>query len=161
MSSSGVENLIVKLRGLPWKVTVRDIIDFLNGVGVANGENGVHIITYSKKHKRPNGEAFVECATEDDYKLAFTYDNKNMGNRYIESNSKLNSLCVDYKNELVIFFVLVFSVKQKEFEMAIQQMKGAQFDSIVRLRGLPWGISEKDIEKFFDGMYICFFPQNF
>lgn len=41
--------------------------------------------------------------------------------------------------------------------MAVRQMKGIQFDAIVRLRGLPWGISEKDIEKFFDGMYMFFF----
>lgn len=88
MSISGDEsaNLVIKLRGLPWTVTAKDIIDFLNGVEIADGVHGVHIITYSKKHKRPNGEAFVECASEEDFKLAFTHDKKNMGNRYIESN---------------------------------------------------------------------------
>lgn len=77
---------IIKLRGLPWTVTAKDILQFLDGVEVADGEFGVHLITYSRNHTRPNGEAFVECASEEDYKRAFTFDKKTMGHRYIESN---------------------------------------------------------------------------
>lgn len=76
---------IVKLRGLPWSVTAQDIMDFLCDVEVSGGSNGVHLITYSRNSSRPNGEAFVVCATEDSYNKAFQYNKQSMGHRYIES----------------------------------------------------------------------------
>lgn len=76
---------IVKLRGLPWSVTAQDIMDFLGDVEVSGGSNGVHLITYSRNSSRPNGEAFVVCATEDSYNKAFQYNKQSMGHRYIES----------------------------------------------------------------------------
>lgn len=79
-----MESNIVKLRGLPWNVTPKEILQFLEGVQVAKGENGVHLIT-SPRDGRPNGEAFVECAGEEDVAKAFEYQNKTLGHRYIES----------------------------------------------------------------------------
>lgn len=76
---------IVKLRGLPWSVTAQDIMDFLVGVEVSGGASGVHLITYSRNSSRPNGEAFVVCATEESYTKAFEYNKASMGHRYIES----------------------------------------------------------------------------
>lgn len=80
---------IVKLRGLPWSVTAQDIMDFLAGVEVSGGPNGVHLITYSRNSSRPNGEAFVVCATEESYHKAFAYNKQSMGHRYIESEYML------------------------------------------------------------------------
>lgn len=79
-----MDSNIVKLRGLPWNVTPKEILQFLEGVQVDKGENGVHLIT-SPRDGRPNGEAFVECATDGDVAKAFEYQNKNLGKRYIES----------------------------------------------------------------------------
>lgn len=85
-SAAAIESAwIVKLRGLPWSVTTQDILDFLDGVEVSGGTNGVHLITYSRNSSRPNGEAFVVCATEESYNKAFEYNKKTMGHRYIES----------------------------------------------------------------------------
>lgn len=78
-------SFIIKLRGLPWTVTNKDIVNFLKDIAIADGENGVHLITYSRNSTRPNGEAFVVCATEDDYKKSFYYNKKTIGKRYIES----------------------------------------------------------------------------
>lgn len=75
---------IIKLRGLPWNVCAQDILDFLKDVDISRGENGVHLVT-SPRDGRPNGEAFVECASENDYNTAFDYHKKSMGHRYIES----------------------------------------------------------------------------
>lgn len=77
---------IIKLRGLPWNVCPQDILDFLKNVEVSGGENGIHLIT-SPRDGRPNGEAFVECASEKDFNEAFEYNKKVMGHRYIESKS--------------------------------------------------------------------------
>ncbi|XP_059609897.1 heterogeneous nuclear ribonucleoprotein H3 isoform X2 [Phlebotomus argentipes] len=78
------EGNIIKLRGLPWNVTVKEIKEFLKDVETVNGENGIHLIT-SPRDGRPNGEAFVECASEKDFNLAFEYNKNVMGHRYIES----------------------------------------------------------------------------
>ena len=79
------QSWIIKLRGLPWTVTNQDILDFLDGVEVNDDANGVHLITYARNSTRPNGEAFVVCASEEDYKRAFDFNKKTMGHRYIES----------------------------------------------------------------------------
>lgn len=50
---------IVKLRGLPWNSTAKDVIDFLKDCHVQDGEKGVHL-SISHRDGRPNGEAFVE-----------------------------------------------------------------------------------------------------
>lgn len=88
MSQTGeIENevgYIIKLRGLPWNVSAQDILEFLKEIEVARGESGVHLIT-SPRDGRPNGEAFVECASENDYNRAFDFHKKVMGHRYIES----------------------------------------------------------------------------
>jgi hypothetical protein len=47
-------------------------------------ELGVHL-AISPRDGRPNGEAFVECATEEDFNKAFDYNKNILGHRYIES----------------------------------------------------------------------------
>jgi hypothetical protein len=79
---------IVRLRGLPWNVCVEDIMQFLQGVNVLNGEKGIHLIT-SFKDGRPNGECFVECATEDDVDSAFGLHKQMLGHRYIEGKYRV------------------------------------------------------------------------
>lgn len=98
---------IVKLRGLPWNVSVEDIFEFLKGVEVLRQDNGVHLIT-SPRDGRPNGEAFVECASEDDFNKAFDYHKKVMGHRYIESK-EFNEICLVFINW--IFVLISFQCK--------------------------------------------------
>lgn len=53
---------IVKLRGLPWNSTAKDVMDFLKECQVMDGEKGVHL-AISHRDGRPNGEAFVEVSS--------------------------------------------------------------------------------------------------
>lgn len=77
---------IIKLRGLPWNSTVKDILDFLKECEVVDGEKGVHL-AISHRDGRPNGEAFVELASQEDLDKAFEYNKNILGHRYIESES--------------------------------------------------------------------------
>lgn len=79
--------LVIKLRGLPWSVTKEQIVNFLQGVAIDGGENGIHFINNGKK-KNFSGNAFVVCATENDYVKSFSKDKNTIGTRYIEG--KLN-----------------------------------------------------------------------
>lgn len=85
MSDIEPNSFIIKLRGLPWTVTSEEIREFLKDVEISNGDEGVHLITYSRNGTRPNGEAYVECADEKSFNHAFTYNKKILGHRYIES----------------------------------------------------------------------------
>lgn len=81
------ERNIIKLRGLPWNSTSKDILDFLKECQVMEGEKSVHL-AISHRDGRPNGEAFVELATPDDVEKAFEYNKNVLGHRYIESESE-------------------------------------------------------------------------
>lgn len=93
------ERNIIKLRGLPWNSTVKDILEFLKECQALDGEKSVHL-AISHRDGRPNGEAFVELATPEDVDKAFEYNKNAMGHRYIESKS-LDPLLVS----LVILFL--------------------------------------------------------
>ena len=50
------------LRGMPWKATTRDIVEFFGDLRVA--PNGVHIVLNAEG--RPSGDGFVEFETHAD-----------------------------------------------------------------------------------------------
>lgn len=149
-------SFIIKLRGLPWTVTNKDIVNFLKDIAIADGENGVHLITYSRNSTRPNGEAFVVCASEDDYKKSFYYNKKTIGKRYIESElivtDRVDVDVKDVNSNKICCFVTVFSARREDFENIMKKQNVVQHDTVVKLRGLPWRVTEDEIEKFFDGM---------
>jgi len=80
------EKCIIKLRGLPWNSTVKDILEFLKDIEVVNGDKGI-TMAISPRDGRPNGEAFVELATPEDVEKSFEYNKNVLGHRYIESKS--------------------------------------------------------------------------
>lgn len=82
---------LIRIRGLPWTTTKRDIIDFFDGVHILNGEDGIHMVTYALLPNRPLGEAYIQLASQRDLELAHTFDRKNLGSRYIEGMSM--SMC--------------------------------------------------------------------
>jgi hypothetical protein len=118
---------VIKLRGLPWNVSVKEILEFLKDVNVKNGEKGVHL-AISPRDGRPNGEAFVECVSEEDFNKSFDYNKNILGHRYIE----------------------IFSAKLDEFDYVLKRQNVVQHDTFVKLRGLPYSCQPEDIEKFFE-----------
>lgn len=76
---------LIRIRGLPWTATKKEIVEFFKGVNILNGENGVHLITLSGNKARPLGEAYIQLASEEDFNAAQNFHRQNMGPRYIES----------------------------------------------------------------------------
>lgn len=74
----------IRIRGLPWSTTKRDILNFFHGVHILNGEDGIHLITLALTPNRPLGEAYIQLATQRDLEMAHNFDRKNLGSRYIE-----------------------------------------------------------------------------
>ncbi|CAH2040104.1 unnamed protein product, partial [Iphiclides podalirius] len=142
MLGSGDAGHIIKLRGLPFSTTVEDVLDFLRGVNVVNGKEGVHLTEV--RPGRPSGECYVEVLDQIDVEEALKKDKENMGKRYIE----------------------VFSTDRQDMEWALNAMNQSEngFDGIpnlsddmgiVKLRGLPFGCSKEEIIQFFDGLTVA------
>lgn len=89
---------LIRIRGLPWTTTKRDIIEFFDGVDILNGEDGIHMVTLSSIPNRPLGEAYIQLASQNDLDLAHTFDRKNLGSRYIEGGSMWSQLLCGYLN---------------------------------------------------------------
>lgn len=73
----------VRLRGLPWSATNKEILDFLKTVNVVNGAQGIYLVT-SRWDGKNTGEAYVEVQSAQDVQAALELNNANMGHRYIE-----------------------------------------------------------------------------
>lgn len=66
----------VRLRGLPFGASKEEVADFLGIVPID--------IVFQERGGRPNGVAFVLCATNEDQQQAISQDKQNLGTRYIE-----------------------------------------------------------------------------
>jgi heterogeneous nuclear ribonucleoprotein F/H len=130
---------VVKLRGLPWSVTVEDVGTFLNGITVPTG--GVHLM--NSVNGRPSGLAYVELNTEEDQAEALRRDKQSIGGRYID----------------------VFACTQTELqarlagglERAGQGGMGHSSSAdahFVKLRGLPYQANEQQIAGFFQPLHV-------
>ncbi|EDW97654.1 heterogeneous nuclear ribonucleoprotein H3 isoform X1 [Drosophila yakuba] len=121
----------VRLRGLPWSATHKEILDFLENVNVTNGSSGIHLVT-SRVDGKNTGEAYVEVASQEDVEEARKLNKASMGHRYIE----------------------VFTATPKEAKEAMRKISGHGTAFVVKLRGLPYAVTEQQIEEFFSGLEI-------
>merc|ERR1719163_1840698 len=71
---------VVKMRGLPYKVTRNDILEFFSGLAVPL--NGVHLMF--NEREQPTGEAYVEFSSPEDRERAMSKDRQHIGGRYVE-----------------------------------------------------------------------------
>jgi len=132
---------IVKARGLPWSATTKDVAAFFEDCTIVGDENGIHLTM--DRNGRPSGECFIELATLKDVEKAKAHNKENMGKRYIE----------------------IQDAKRAEMEWFVSRMPGAGgnktgmnengSDGFVRLRGLPFEATKKDIAAFFVGIEIA------
>lgn len=74
------ENYILRLRGLPYSVTLGDIEDFFGDAEIIR--SGIHLL---RNHQgKLTGEAYVEFCSENDKRIALRKHNNRIGSRYIE-----------------------------------------------------------------------------
>merc|ERR1711962_1556622 len=122
---------IVKARGLPWSATTKDVAAFFEDCNIVGDESGIHLTM--DRNGRPSGECFIGLASLKDVEKAKAHNKENMGKRYIE----------------------IQDAKRAEMEWFVSRMPGAggnkmglnesDSDGFVRLRGLPFEATKKDI----------------
>jgi len=129
---------VVKLRGLPWSVTLEDIANFLSGISIPSG--GVHLM--NGPNGRPSGLAYVELSSEEDQAEALRRDKQSIGGRYID----------------------VFACSQTELQARLAgglergggggAAPSAADAHFAKLRGLPYQANEQQIAGFFQPLQV-------
>ncbi|XP_066510639.1 G-rich sequence factor 1-like isoform X2 [Hoplias malabaricus] len=121
---------IVRVKGLPWSCSAEDLLKFFHDCQIRGGVNGVHLML---KNGRPNGQAFIELEHEKDISKALEKHRAYLGPRYIE----------------------VYEVTNSDAEAILKGTdEKPSKDGVVRLRGLPFNCTEREVTQFFSGLDI-------
>lgn len=127
---------VVRLRGLPWKTAILDIIAFFNPICQLS-ESDI-AISYNKDG-RMTGEAYVILPSSRAYELSQTFlHGKSMGKRWIEvlpSSTQEFLICLQ-----------ITSLRRQNQNHCFERQS---YRHIIRLRGLPWSTTEAEIVQFF------------
>ncbi|KAI1900368.1 hypothetical protein AGOR_G00049240 [Albula goreensis] len=123
------EVFVIRLRGLPWSCTPKDILEFFSECRIHGGVNGIHFT--ENRRGKPNGGAVIELEHKEDIPKALERHRQYLGSRYVE----------------------VYEVTNSEAEKILKNMVPHQ-DGVVRLQGVPFSSTEKEIAQFFSGLEI-------
>ncbi|XP_063971755.1 epithelial splicing regulatory protein 2-like isoform X1 [Lytechinus pictus] len=125
------DDTAVKARGLPWQASDRDVFRFFKGLNIARGGVALCLNT----HGRRNGEVMVHFESSEQRDMALQRHKHNLGKRYVEVFKATGDE-----------FIRVAAGTSKEATLFLARDDG---HIIVRMRGLPFKIEEKDVVEFF------------
>lgn len=74
---------LLKIRGLPWTTTKKDLRNFFGNVNILHDLDGIQFITDDENNF---GVAYIQLPTRKDYELAQAYHRHKLDERYIEGN---------------------------------------------------------------------------
>jgi RNA recognition motif-containing protein len=126
------EFTIVRLRGLPWEATEENIVNFFGGLDIVEG--GIFIAKTSVG--RASGEGFVEFVDSVNAQAGLEKNKEKIAHRYIEifkSNAEARDMAANIPQ-------MVFDISNSTVD---------QNSTVIRMRGLPWTTTEKDVKDFF------------
>ncbi|CAF4327937.1 unnamed protein product [Rotaria sp. Silwood2] len=124
------ESTVVRARGLPWQCTDQDVAKFFRGLDIEKG--GVALCLSSQG--RRNGEALVRFVSTEHRELALRRHKHHIGQRYIEVYKATGR---DFLN--------VAGGSNSEAQAFLQR----DGQIIIRMRGLPFDATAKDVIEFF------------
>lgn len=124
------ESTVIRARGLPWQCTDQDVAKFFRGLNI---EKGGVALCLSIQGRR-NGEALVRFTTIEQRELALRRHKHHIGPRYIEVYKALGR---DFLN--------IAGGSNSEAQAFLQR----NGQVIIRMRGLPFDATAKDVIEFF------------
>lgn len=132
-----VECLAVKIRGLPYSATNSDVQQFFRGLQITE------IWANPSFFGKQAGEAFVEFPDADSVALARQMHKKPLGRRYIE-------VFAVEPDELSVARSAQMRIKPQDARGDLEE-DGHHF---LRLKGLPFQVTQEHIYQFFQGLRI-------
>ncbi|CAN0497707.1 unnamed protein product, partial [Ectocarpus sp. 8 AP-2014] len=131
---------VLRMRGLPFASGVEEIRTFFRGYKVQ--EHGVFVVNGGDW--RPTGESYVLFDSEDEAERAFkALDKQKIGDRWIE-------LFRSTKGDL-------YTATVRSTVLGMERggaMYGREPMTCVKLRGLPFNVTENNIFSFFEGLTV-------
>ncbi|CAL4120212.1 unnamed protein product, partial [Meganyctiphanes norvegica] len=124
---------VVRARGLPWQSSDQDIAKFFRGLNIAKG--GVALCL--SPQGRRNGEALIRFVSAEHRDMALKRHKHHIGNRYIEVYKATGD-----------DFINVAGGKCSNNEAQQFLSRGGQV--IIRMRGLPYDCTPKQVVEFFE-----------
>lgn len=122
---------VVRARGLPWQSSDQDIAKFFRGLNIAKG--GVALCL--SPQGRRNGEALIRFISPEHRDMALKRHKHHIGNRYIEVYKATGD-----------DFINVAGGNNNEAQQFLS--RGGQV--IIRMRGLPYDCTPKQVVEFFE-----------
>eukprot|EP00123_Amoebidium_parasiticum_P016524 comp23475_c0_seq1/m.39237 comp23475_c0_seq1/g.39237 ORF comp23475_c0_seq1/g.39237 comp23475_c0_seq1/m.39237 type:complete len:755 (-) comp23475_c0_seq1:65-2329(-) len=143
--TAGPANAVLRLRGLPFSVTVEEIKQFFNGYQLAGApEKSIRLVQLADG--RSSGEAFVQLATTEECERAKDERNKQrIGTRYIDVYSSSQFEAQAAFNQAVSARKNYEQLGQETLQVAMGISPG---HPIVRLRGLPFSATAQEVQQF-------------
>ena len=137
-------DFFVKLRGMPFSSTAKNVVSFLPDCQIVGGDDGVH---FTVAHEgRASGDAYVELLTEEDVSRALSHNKEHMGRRYVEIfRATRGQMEYDCQSG-----VEGRSIGGGGVGGGLGEGPGVE-GGVVRLRGLPFGCTEDQVRIFFSG----------
>ncbi|KAI8473994.1 MAG: hypothetical protein J3K34DRAFT_518509 [Monoraphidium minutum] len=138
-----LDGSVVKMKGLPFKANVEDVLKFYQGFTLTNST------VYLKRHAdgRLNGEAFVCFENPEEARRACQKDRETFGekwgDRYVRVYPTLESDVAD--------------MQQAVLQQGMTQQHGGHshhMDSVVKMKSLPFDATQLDIIQFFEGFKL-------
>ncbi|XP_038069597.1 epithelial splicing regulatory protein 1-like isoform X1 [Patiria miniata] len=125
------DNSVVKARGLPWQASDRDVFRFFKGLNIAKGGVALCLNHYGRR----NGEVMVHFESSQHRDMALQRHRHNLGNRYVEVFKGTGDE-----------FIKVAAGTSRDAAMFLSRDDG---HIIVRMRGLPFTASAREVVDFF------------
>nr|XP_002736133.1 PREDICTED: epithelial splicing regulatory protein 2-like isoform X1 [Saccoglossus kowalevskii] len=142
-------HIIVRMRGLPFTATAKDVLVFFGDeCPVSGAEEGVLFVRYPDG--RSTGDAFVLFSTEANATSALAKHKENLGSRYIElfrsTTAEVQQVLSRYQQH-----PLIPNGPPPTGSVPIlpqQMITSGSVRDCIRMRGLPFSASVEDIMKF-------------
>ncbi|KAM9164362.1 epithelial splicing regulatory protein 1 [Pangshura tecta] len=139
--------VIVRMRGLPFNATTEEVLTFFGQhCPVTGGKEGILFVTYPDN--RPTGDAFVLFACEEYAQNALKKHKDLLGKRYIElfrsTAAEVQQVLNRYSSTPLVPLAAppILPVLPQQF------MSPANVRDCIRLRGLPYAATIEDILEF-------------
>ena len=132
---------VVRLRGLPYSAGEQEIRDFFKPLDL----EPTHVRFILNAWGKDSGSAFVVFPRAEDIETAMKKDKQEIGTRYIEI---FRAGVEDVNN---------FPTRSTSGDDETDSQGGSLAQLTLRLRGLPFSVSEDEILGFFDGFFFFLF----
>lgn len=137
----------VRLRGLPFNCTESDVYEFFAGLDVVD-------VLLTHKQGRFSGEAYCVFGAPMQVDFALQRNRQNMGQRYIEV---FRSKKQEYYSAVAAEVTEISKPTPRESAPSLPPPKAfsdkehLEHTGVLKLRGLPFSASKRDIKEFFKG----------